>query len=1301
MSSISELQRLLTDVMRTDQYRFRSRLSRLRDRQEKGKSVDREFETLKEQIDKSHRLLKERTERLPQPTFDERLPVSQRLDELETAIRENQVIVVCGETGSGKSTQLPKICLRCGLGKRGLIGHTQPRRIAARSVAARVAEELGSPIGSDVGFKIRFTDQTKPHSYIKLMTDGILLAETQGDRFLNQYDVIILDEAHERSLNIDFLLGYIKRLLPKRPDLKLIITSATIDAERFADHFSTDTQKVPVIEVSGRTFPVEVVYRPLEQPEDESIDPQDQFDGIESAIREISRIDRGDILVFLPTEGDIRTAAKRLRGRALPGDGASATEVLPLYARLSTAEQNKIFQTSKKRRIVLATNVAESSLTVPGIRYVIDTGTARISRYAPRSKVQRLPIEAISAASADQRAGRCGRVAEGVCIRLYSEEDFAARDRYTTPEIRRTNLASVILQTMALRLGPIAEFPFLDPPRPEAIRDGIKTLFELEAIDGRHQLTEMGRTLSRLPVDPRIGRMLIEAHEQNCLAEILVIATALEVQDPRDRPAEKKKAADDQHEKFKDEQSDFMSFLNLWDWFHERKSELSQNRLRKACQQNFISFQRMRQWQDVHRQMLRLVEQTGMKPGARHNDSAALHRSLMTGLLSGIAFKGDGHEYTGCGGVKFVLWPGSGVFKSGPKWIMVSEILETSRRYGRTVAKIDPSWIEPLAEHVLKRSHSEPHWSKKHETCMAYERVSLFGLPIVLRRRVRFATKEPDVSRQLMIQHGLVEGQMRCRESFFQKNQAMVEEIGTLADKTRRHDLVLDDQRVIEFYTDRLPDEIFDGNSLKKAFRKRRDELNQLLTMTENDLIGDDEEGYDSNHFPDEITVGRLELPVDYRFHPGASDDGVTIKVPQHGLAQLTPRQLGWLVPGLIESKIVALIRSLPKSLRRNFVPAPETAKLIVEKLEFGKGQFEDRVAAELSRFSQVPIRVEDFSLENFNQHLQFNIEVIDDEGNCLKKGRDLVELRQEFNVSQHTEVQDIDDQQWNRDGITEWDFDSFPKQIDIVRGGVTVPVFPTLVDQGESVSTRLYDSEPTATTTTFQGLTRLFSVARKKELRAQVQWLPDLPKIKLYAAPLFNSKRLDRHLSDLIAKLAFVEGKPIPRDSNEFQARQEKSLESISVATQDVAKTIPKLFKRYHELAVEIENTNPEKWPDALGDIKRQRSNLLNEGFLTQTPWTWLQQFPRYFDAMIFRLERLPSNGVVKDRSMASDVHDFWQQYEKLAEQHQAEGIVDPNLTQVRWMIEEFRVSLFAQKLGTALTVSKKRIDKQFDKIR
>ena len=820
----------LQQAMQRDRFRLRRRWNELGRQGDSAAAAKRQ--QVEQALQESCKLRQSRQEQVPAKVqLDTELPIFDHAEEITSAIQRHQVTVVSGETGSGKSTQLPLMCLQAGYGVSGFIGHTQPRRIAARGVAARIASQLNGKLGEQVGYKIRFNDQSSDRTLIKLMTDGILLAETQTDRFLDAYDLLIIDEAHERSLNIDFLLGFIKRVLPKRPDLRLVITSATIDTERFAEHFADAGQlDVPIIHAAGRTYPVEIRYRSPEITPAEvaaGVQPPTLEQQVLSTVLELAEIDRGDMLVFLPTEYDIRSVAQKLRGCQFPGDGSAKTEILPLYARLPAEQQNQIFHPGPRRRIVLATNVAESSITVPGIRFVVDTGTARISRYAPRSKVQRLPIEAISQASANQRAGRCGRVGPGICVRLYTEQDFLQRPEFTTPEIRRTNLASVILQTQALKLGSIESFPFIDPPRPEAIRDGFKTLLEIGAVDEARRLTKLGRRLSRLPVDPRIGRMLFAASDNNCLAEVLVIAAAMEVQDPRMRPPERKGTADELHARFRHPKSDFLCWLKLWEFFHELRDKLSRSKFRKACAENFLSYMQIQQWSDVHRQLREMSKEAGLRyrtVGQADDDQAyqLIHTSLATGLLSGVAHAADKYEYTGAGGVKFHLWPGSGLFAGKPRWIMAAEIVETSKRYGRTVAHVQPEWLEPLASHLSKTRYVDPHWSRRQETAMAYENVSLFGLPIVQRRRINFSKIDPELSRKLFIEQGLAAGEVRQRFEFLEHNQRVIEQAQESVAKARRRELIVDEAAIEAFYRERLPDQAVDVRRLATVVEKRQ-----------------------------------------------------------------------------------------------------------------------------------------------------------------------------------------------------------------------------------------------------------------------------------------------------------------------------------------------------------------------------------------------------------------------------------------------------------------------------------------------
>jgi ATP-dependent helicase HrpA len=902
------LQARLSDCSIRDRASLARRLRGLRQRSREGKPVDRGLEQLAAEVDAAAARLRERRAALPVPTFDDSLPISAHRDAIAAAIRAHQVVVVCGETGSGKTTQLPKICLSLGLGAAGLIGHTQPRRIAARSVAARIAAELQTTVGGQVGYKVRFSDRTGPNAFVKLMTDGILLAETQSDRPLEQYEVIILDEAHERSLNIDFLLGYLKRLLPRRPDLKLIITSATIDPERFSRHFD----RAPIVEVSGRSYPVELRYRPLTADDEDERD-RDLQQAILDAVDEVWREGPGDILVFLSGEREIRETAESLRKHHPPN-----TEILPLYARLSSAEQNRVFQPHGRPRIVLATNVAETSLTVPGIRYVIDPGMARISRYSPRGKIQRLPVEKISQASANQRAGRCGRVMAGVCVRLYAAEDFQSRPAFTDPEILRTHLAAVILQMSALNLGRPEEFPFVDPPDSRQIGDGFRLLFELRAVDERWRITELGRQLAKLPVDPRLGRMLLAAQRESCLREVLVIVAALAIQDPRERPLDKQQAADEKHRRFRDEHSDFMALLKLWDYYHEQARQLSKNQLRNLCQADYLSFVRMREWHDLHRELLGRATEMGM----RLNDEAApydsLHRALLTGLLGHLGLKQEENAYLGARGRNFYLYPGSGLFKKRPRWVAAAELVETTRLYARTVARIEPEWVEGLAEHLLKRSYAEPHWEKRSAQVAAFERVTLYGLPIIANRRVNYGPLDPALAREVFIRHALVEGEFHCKAQFFQHNRQLLAELEELEIRARR-DLTADEEALYRFYDARIPEGIYSGPTFETWRKQVERENPRLLFLDRAALLAEAGPAADGERFPDHLDLDGLQLPLAYRFEPGAEDDGVTLTVPLAAVNQVDPKRLDWLVPGLRAERMAALLKSLPKALAAEF----------------------------------------------------------------------------------------------------------------------------------------------------------------------------------------------------------------------------------------------------------------------------------------------------------------------------------------------------------------------------------------------
>ncbi len=1293
-----EYHRQIGLAMCVDSFQLRNQLRSMRQAEKRGQPFDEKLSRFTERLQTSVARREARSLNLPKLSYDESLPINTKRDDIKQAILEHQVLVICGETGSGKSTQLPKTCLEAGRGISGFIGHTQPRRIAARSIASRLAEELHTTVGQHVGYKIRFSDNVSPKSYIKLMTDGILLAETQGDRFLERYDTIIIDEAHERSLNIDFLLGYLKRLLRKRRDLKLIITSATIDAERFSEHFEIDGRAAQVIEVSGRSYPVEVRYRT--QPDDE--ETQDPNDGIIAAVEELCREGNGDILTFLPTERDIRDVAKRLRGWATHRRDKPA--ILPLYARLPAAEQNRIFNPGGGRRIVLATNVAESSITVPGIRYVVDTGTARISRYAPRSKVQRLPIEPVSQASADQRKGRCGRLGPGICVRLFAEDDYLSRRRFTTPEIRRTNLAAVILQMLSLKLGDIDDFPFLDAPHLEAVRDGYKTLYEVGAIDSNRKLTGLGQRMSRLPVDPRIGRMILASVDEKCLAEILIIASALEIYDPRDRPAEKEKQADECHSRYKDSRSDFMSFLKLWEFFHDQRAELSRNQLQKMCRKNYLSYNRMREWLDVHRQLKQLVEASGLKLKKRHDDYGAIHRALLTGLLSNVAKRIDKHAYRGNGGAKSFLWPGSHVFDERPDWVMSAEVVETKHRYLRVVARINSRWIESRANHLVERTYKNPRWSRKHGTVVANEKVSLFTLPVCSNKGKKYGKINPQESRHLFIRDALVHRDTDAKIDFFVKNNQLVEKLAMSAAKSRSSGLIVSDAIQYDFYNERLPAEVFDLPSLRRWLGRAKPGDAEQLLMNASDLV--DDEAFETANaataeFPDQIQAGETELPVNYQFTPGDETDGASITVPVEALGQIDDYQLEWGVPGLLIEKITALIRSLPKPVRRNLIPAPDVATEVGGSLQFGEGPFLPTIASALSRHADEPIDVSQFSLDTIPRHLRLHIRVVSEEGKLLDQDRDLDELRRRLGIVASPVDRVITDPRWQKDGITDWDFGELPESIELERSGCKIVAFPTLIDSGASVDLRLLGQKDLAEQATRRAIRRLILLRFGDDLAEQIDWLPKLEDLKIYAMTLPNQADLRQGLTELLTELAFVDGNAIPRDADTFKKFCESADEKISLAVQDLVKLVVPLLEGFHQVCIAAEELTQAKWQPITVDIDRQLSSLLPDDFLGETPVQWLEQFPRFFAAILARIERVKSGSVARDQQSAAKIDHWTAMFEERRQSHYERGIIDPELALLRWMIEEFRVSVFAQKLGTSIKVSPERLERQWFKVR
>ena len=1298
--ALEELKDRITRTMLSDRSSLRRSIDGIQRLQSQNKPFDRSLDKFLKELARSEQRYQQRAGQKPVLKFDALLPITEKKEAIAEALRSHQVIVVCGETGSGKSTQLPKICLEAGYGLAGIIGHTQPRRIAARSVSARVAEELETRVGDQVGFKIRFTDTTSPKTLVKLMTDGVMLAESQSDRLLHQYEVIIIDEAHERSLNIDFLLGYIKRLLPQRPELRVIITSATIDAERFATFFSSgfgsEKTPAPVIEVSGRTYPVEVRYRPpAEEEEGEDIDYQR---AAADACEELMLHGPGDILVFMPTERDIRETARILQGRSFSGQGH--IEILPLFGRLSEQEQNRVFASHSGRRIVIATNVAESSLTVPGIHFVVDPGTARISRFSATSQVQRLPVEPVSQASANQRAGRCGRIAPGVCIRLYSEADFQGRDAYTSPEILRTNLASVLLQMKALHLGRIEEFPFLDPPSPTAVRSGLKTLFELNAVDDKEELTQHGKAMARLPVDPRIGRMVLAAADEQCLEEMLIIAAALEQRDPRERPLDKQQAADTAHAPFKDERSDFLSLLKLWDFYTELEAKLSHSKLRKACLQNFLSYNRMREWKDLHRQLREIVINHGIRPTDRRNDEQAIHRAVLTGTLSNIAQRGETNEYTGSGGQKLFLWPGSSAFSSRPKWVIGAELVETTRRYIRMVGPIQPQWVERAAEHLVKRTYSEPHWSSKQSSAVAFEKVTLFGLVIVPRRECRYGHIDPVKSRELFIQHALVEGDFQTSGEFFKQNAKLKSELEDWQAKLRQGMQFHGEEAEFDFYDQRLPPDVFDGPRFEQWRKQIELQHPRLLFLSREDLVQDTDFAPRQAAFPDEIRIGTMQLSVEYHLEPGTEDDGVTLIVPPEGLNQLSEEGLNWLVPGLLEEKIAALIKTLPKSFRTLFVPVPETAAQVAKKLPYGKGDLLSQLSDALRQFCGEYVPTSAYELARLPDHLKFNIRVVDQQGKTVASSRNLSELKQKSNQRTAQTIQQVTDAQWHRDGITNWSFGSFPEQVELTRGGVTVVAFPMLVDAGTSVSLRLCDSKTEAENRTRQALIRLFLLTDEKRLAEQIKHFPRLDALSVQAMPLPEGKQFRSQLVRCLALGTFFREKSIPRSESEWNQRLKQARGLLGIVVQDMTVFLGPMLTEANQVRRLIDSKHPPALAPLWQDLREQFKELFSPGYLGETPLGWLQQYPRYLQGMQARHAKAVSGGFQKDRKAQEQLTPHWRRYLHLREQHEENWRLAPQRVLYRHLLEEFRVSLFAQQLRTAVPVSEKRLNEVWKEI-
>ncbi|WP_037887715.1 ATP-dependent RNA helicase HrpA [Streptomyces viridochromogenes] len=1306
----------LTELTLRDAHRLGRRLEGARKirKPEARAAVLAEIEA---EIAKGEERIAARRTRVPAVRYPEQLPVSQKKDDIAAAIRDHQVVIVAGETGSGKTTQIPKICLELGRGVRGMIGHTQPRRIAARTVAERVAEELDTPLGESVGWKVRFTDQVNPDAtFIKLMTDGILLAEIQTDRELRAYDTIIIDEAHERSLNIDFLLGYLAQLLPKRPDLKVVITSATIDPERFSRHFGD----APIIEVSGRTYPVEVRYRPLLEEDGDDAD-RDQITAITDAVEELMGEGQGDILVFLSGEREIRDTADALTKKQY-----RFTEVLPLYARLSHAEQHRVFQPHTGRRIVLATNVAETSLTVPGIKYVIDPGFARISRYSHRTKVQRLPIEPISQASANQRKGRCGRTSDGICIRLYSEDDFLARPEFTDAEILRTNLASVILQMTAAGLGDIEKFPFIDPPDHRNIRDGVQLLQELGALDPsqkdvRKRLTDTGRKLAQLPVDPRLARMVLEADRNGCVREVMVIAAALSIQDPRERPADKQTQADQQHARFRDETSDFLAYLNLWRYIREQQKERGSSSFRRMCKQEYLNFLRIREWQDIYSQLRTVAKQMGIHLNEDDAPADRIHVSLLAGLLSHIGMKdvkeskdsgagarkdGGRNEYLGARNAKFAIFPGSALFKKPPRFVMSAELVETSRLWARVNAKIEPEWVEPLAGHLLKRTYSEPHWEKDQAAVMAYEKVTLYGVPIIAQRKVNYGRVDPELSRELFIRNALVEGDWRTHHKFFADNRKLLSEVEELEHRARRRDIVVDDETLFDFYDQRVPEHVVSGAHFDSWWKRKRHEQPDYLDFEREMLIRESAEAVTKSDYPDSWRQGPLKFRVTYQFEPGADADGVTVHIPLQVLNQVTDEGFDWQIPGLREELVTELIRSLPKPIRRSYVPAPNYAKAFLEKAVPLQEPLTVTMARELRRMVGVPFTADDFDWSKVPDHLRITFRIVDERRRKLAEDKDLEALklrlkpkaRKALSQAAAATASREGGESLEREGLADWTIGTLTRVFETRRAGQPVKAYPALVDDGDTVSVRLFDTEAEQAQAMWKGTRRL--ILRNipvNPAKFASEKLTNAQKLALSANPHGSIQALFEDCAMAAAdKLIGDFGGPAWDEESYRKLYDRVRAEIVDTTVRTVAQ-VQQVLAAWQAAERRLKAVRSPALLANLTDVRKQLDALVRPGFVTEAGLRRLPDLMRYLIAVDRRLQQMPTN-VQRDTTRMEKVHEMQDEYAWLLEQMPQGRPVPQQVLDVRWMLEELRVSYFAHALGTAYPISDKRIVKTID---
>ena len=1247
--------------------------------------------------------------------FPDELPVCARRDEIGEAIRANPVLIVCGETGSGKTTQLPKICLAIGRGRERMIGHTQPRRIAASSVARRIAEELATPLGEVVGYKVRFTDLTRAGVAVKLMTDGILLAETQRDALLEAYDTIIIDEAHERSLNIDFLLGYLRQLLPRRPDLKLIITSATLDAERFARHFGSPQQPAPVINVSGRLYPVEIRYRAVREEDD--ADDRTLMDAIVDAVGELALAGRGDVLVFLPGEREIREAAEALRKHHPPG-----TEMLPLYARLSVEEQERVFKPGGARRIVLATNIAETSLTVPGIRYVVDSGLARVKRYSYRNKVEQLQVEPISQAAAAQRAGRCGRVADGICIRLYDEQDYGRRAPFTDPEILRSSLAAVILQMKSLGLGDVAEFPFLQAPPARAIADGYQLLAELNAVDEHNELTSIGRELATLPLDPRLGRMLLAARDRHCLREMLVIASALSVQDPRERPQTAQEAADQAHRRYADERSEFQGLVKLWDALQQRLAlKKSNRRLAEELKQEFISPRRLREWIDVHSQLHRIVSEFGWRINGSPPTYEQLHVALLAGLLGNIGCKSteadpaDRREppYLGARSIKFHLWPGSPFARKAGRWIVAAELIETSRLFARTVAGIEPGWLEQAGAHLLKRSYGEPHWEKHPAQVVAFERATLYGLLVYQQRRVNYGPIDPTTARTLFIHGALVDGELETRAPFMAHNQKLIREIRELEHKARRPDVLVDEHSIYAFYDQRVPASVTSGAEFERWRAQAERSDPHLLFLSREELMRHQAAGVTPTLYPKTVTMGALEMSLSYHFEPGSARDGATLTVPLYALNQVDAVRCEWLVPGMLKEKAHLLLKSLPQKLRRHCVPLPEYAQGFVERWGARPHQQDgfhdagvpvgliDALIRDVREHAGVAAAPVDFKLESLPAHLTMNFKVVDPQGRQLAMGRNLASLQAELGAQARQQFQQVADAEaapgaQAQQPITDWDFGEIERERLIHRDGQTLLAYPALVDQGDHCLLEVFDDPQVARTRHREGLQRLFRLQLRQQIQHLERSLAALQTVRMQASvvpalsaalPSFEDLR-DQVVGAAVDRTCLEE--PWPTSREQFLARKDEARGRLNLIALQIATLLTAIVQEAAQLPKKLAASRA--FEAACADVERQLARLFAKRFVELTPGAQLAHYPRYLKAIAARLDRLKADPA-RDNTLMSELGPLQTAYARALSARK--GVPDPRLEEFRWLLEELRVSLFAQELKTPMPVSVKRLQK------